>query len=149
MIEVHATGLALFVGMTALAVTGRTPLWLVPFLTANSVVGSIYMHLERRPLRERGTSMFGFSYKVTPVLNVVINIVTHFAVPALLLAHVAFAEQALTREALALIALAEVFGLVVIDLASSYPTRKGIAPYAISHVGMVSVTALGLHTTRA
>ena len=40
-------------------------------------------------------------------------------------------------------------GLVVIDLASSYPTRKGIAPYAISHVGMVSVTALGLHTTRA
>ena len=146
-----ATGLAL--ALLALLRHHGLP-WLLPLVVANSVVGFVYMHLERAALRDVGSAVLTGRVRVPDAYNLPLNLAVHAVLPALLVARglrglrglrgrrgaAAMGPVAVSRPCTACgVALAvETLLLMALDLGEVYPTRcLPLRHYVAAHVAIV------------
>ena len=136
-IQLHVTCIVLCVAILL------RPAWTAPLLIANSVVGMLYMTVERDVLRTQGSALLGGrAIKLDPIQNVAVNLFTHLLLPAYALKHLhpPFANDVLW------ILASEVVGILCIDTDAVYPTQHStIAPYIAAHVAIAAVATYYLY----
>ena len=121
--QIHATAIIL-----GIALIWRLS-WTMPFLIANSIVGIVWMILERETLQKQGSSCLGLQVRIGLLPNIIINVITHILLPLYLLTQLD--DTPLDwRYTIAI----EIMGLTLIDMNAVYPCQNPLKYYILAHI---------------
>lgn len=108
--------------------------FLVPILFANSIVGCVYMFLERDALENVGSVFMGHTIKLTFPQNVAVNVICHVILPLYLYTPAMYSSKTV---------LTYLIGLLILDIERMYPTtRCDRGVYVAAHATVALLSTL-------